>query len=69
MVYTRRDNSKTSLDYSVWISTDLDGWTQERSAIEGTPVLVGDVETGTATLSNIPGDPLPTRLFIQVRAE
>jgi hypothetical protein len=66
--YTRRDSSKTDLIYSVWYSTDLSVWSQDTGATHGTPVLSGEVETVQVTLSNLPGDPLPAKLFIQVRA-
>lgn len=67
--YTRRDSSLTDLVYSVWFSEDLTTWTQDSGAVEGTPVLNGEVETVPVTLSTLPGDPLPAKLFIQVRAE
>jgi len=66
--YTRRDSSKTDLIYGVWYSTDLSVWTQDTGATQGAPVLSGEVETVQVTLSNLPGDPLPGKLFIQVRA-
>lgn len=68
--YTRRKPSLgTNLTYSVWFSTDLAGWTKDTGAIEGTLVPSGDNETVPVTLSALPGDPLPDKLFIQVRAE
>jgi autotransporter-associated beta strand protein len=69
--YTRRATNlpDPTLTYSVWFSTDLDIWTQDTGATEGAPVLNGDVETVEVTLSALPGDPLPGKLFIQVRAE
>jgi autotransporter-associated beta strand protein len=68
--YTRRATNlpDPTLTYSVWFSTDLGTWTQDTGATEGTPVLNGDVETVEVTLSGFPGDPLPGKLFIQVRA-
>ena len=66
--YSRRDSSLTDLVYTVWFSEDLTTWTQDTGAIEGTPVLNGAVETVPVTLSTLPGDPLPAKLFIQVRA-
>jgi autotransporter-associated beta strand protein len=65
--YTRR--SASSLAYSVWFSTDLASWTEDTGAIEGAPMPSGDNETVPVTLSSLPGDPLPTKLFIQVRAD
>jgi autotransporter-associated beta strand protein len=67
--YQRRDNGLTDLTYSVWYSTDLSTWTQDTGATEGTPILTGEVETVEVTLSALPGDPLPAKLFIQVRAQ
>ena len=69
--YTRRATNlpDPTLTYSVWFSTDLSTWTQDTGATEGTPVLNGEVETVEVTLSALPGDPLPAKLFIQVRAE
>ena len=64
--YTRRTGS--GLTYSVWYSENLVGWTKDTGATEGTPVPSGDNETVEVTLSNLPGDPLPAKLFIQVRA-
>lgn len=67
--YTRRDPALTPLNYSVWFSTDLNVWIEDTGATEGTPVLSGEVETVPVTLSTLPGDPLPDKLFIQVRAD
>jgi hypothetical protein len=66
--YTRRDATLTPLSYSVWFSTDLSAWTEDTNAIEDVPVLNGQVETVPVTLSELPGDPLPDKLFIHVRA-
>jgi len=67
--YTRRDASLTPLNYSVWFSTDLSLWTEDAAAVEGESVLSGEVETVPVTLSVLPGDPSPDKLFIQVRAD
>ena len=65
--YVRRLPSLTGLTYSVWYSTDLDGWTEDEGAVEGTPVVNGEVETVPVTLTNsLLSNP---KLFIQVRAE
>ena len=66
--YTRRTDS--GLGYSVWFSTTLESgsWTEDTGAVEGTPVTSGDNETVPVTLSALPGNPLPAKLFIQVRA-
>jgi autotransporter-associated beta strand protein len=66
-IYTRRTDS--GLAYSVWFSTDLAVWTEDTSATEGVPVPSGDNESVEVTLSTLPGDPLPAKLFIQVRAD
>jgi len=67
--YQRRDDDLTGLSYTVWYSTDLSAWTQDTGASQpdGTPDGNG-VETITVTLSSQPGNPLPARLFVQVRA-
>jgi autotransporter-associated beta strand protein len=67
--YTRRTQSLSDLTYSVWFSTDLATWTQDTGATEGTPAVNGEVETVEVTLSTLPGDPLPAKLFVQVRAQ
>ena len=67
--YQRRDNGLTDLTYTVWYSTDLSIWSEDTGAtqIDGTPDVNG-VEMIDVTLSFLPGDPLPGKLFIQVRA-
>jgi len=66
--YTRRDPSLTTLTYSVWFSENLSSWIEDTGAVEGEPVLDGDVETVPVTLSPLAGNPLPAKLFIQLRA-
>jgi autotransporter-associated beta strand protein len=66
--YTRRNSALTApLAYSVWYSTDLVGWTQDTGAIQGTPVLVGNVQTVPMTVSA--GLLTNPKLFIQLRAQ
>ena len=65
--YTRRLLSLTDLQYTVWYSTDLSGWTQDSGAVEGTPAVSGEVETVPVTIS--PSLLTNTKLFIQVRVE
>ena len=64
--YARRTAS--GLAYSVWFSENLAVWTEDTGATEDTPVPSGDNETVEVTLSTLLGDPLPAKLFIQVRA-
>jgi len=65
--YTRRTQSLTGLTYSVWYSNDLSTWAKDTGAVEGTPVVTGQVETVPVTLSSaLMTNP---KLFIQVRAE
>ncbi len=65
--YTRRLQSLTGLTYTVWYSTDLSSWTQDAGATQGTPSVVGEVETIPVTLT---GTLLTnSKIFIQVRAE
>jgi hypothetical protein len=68
--YTRRDTTlpDPTLNYSVWFSTDLVTWTEDTDATETVSGPVDDIETVEVTLSTAPGDPLPGKLFIQVRA-
>jgi autotransporter-associated beta strand protein len=66
--YTRRATpASTGLSYSIWTSTDLGIWTEDSGAVQGTPVVTGEVETVPVTLSSA----LLTnsKLFIQVRAD
>lgn len=67
--YTRRDTALTDLSYTVWFSTDLVAWTEDVSAVQSPPVLGDEVETVQVRLSNLAGDPLPSRMFVQVRAQ
>jgi autotransporter-associated beta strand protein len=66
--YTRRDSSLPSppLSYTIWYSTDLSVWTEDDGAMEGVPVLNGEVETVEVTLT--PALLSNSKLFIQVRA-
>ncbi len=64
--YTRR--AASGLSYSVWFSTDLSNWFEDTGATEGATAVNGSVETVPVTLSALPGNQLPAKLFIQVRA-
>jgi autotransporter-associated beta strand protein len=66
--YTRRDLTlpETSIDYSVWYSTDLINWLEDAGAVEGSIISNGDVDTVPVTISSsLLSNP---KLFIQVRA-
>jgi hypothetical protein len=65
--YTRRDDGLTGWTYSVWVSADLVGWTEDTDAIQ-TAGLPGEdgVETVEVTLS--PGWLGETTLFARVQA-
>jgi autotransporter-associated beta strand protein len=65
--YTRRHKSLTSMNYTVWYSTDLGTWAKDSGATEGSPVVSGDLETVPVILSS--GLLSNPKLFIQVRAE
>ena len=64
--YTRRQQSLTGLNYTVWYSTDLATWTEDTGAVQGVPSLSGQVETVPVTLTNSLLS--NSKLFIQVRA-
>jgi hypothetical protein len=66
LTYTRRKRSLTGLTYSIWHSTDLRMWEHDTGAVEGSPVVAGDLETVPVILSNSLLN--QTKLFIQVRA-
>ncbi len=68
--YTRRNSALTApLAYTVWYSTSLEAgnWMKDAAAVQGTPVLNGDIETVPVTIS--PSLLTHPKLFIQVRAE
>ncbi|MGL4400624.1 MAG: InlB B-repeat-containing protein, partial [Luteolibacter sp.] len=69
MSYTRRRSALTGLDFSVWYSTTLEdgSWVKDTGAMEGLPVVIGEMETVPVTLST----PLlsHSRLFLRVHAE
>ncbi len=65
--YTRRQQSLTGLNYTVWYSTDLATWTEDAGAVQGVPSLSGQVETVPVTLTNSLLS--NSKLFIQVRAK
>lgn len=70
-IYTRRTISLSApaFDYSVWFSTNLGAWTKDTGTSQMVTGTSGQVETVQTTLSALPGDPLPDKLFIQIRAE
>ena len=65
--YTRRDDALSGLDYSIWYSTNLEGWLKDADAIQtaGTPDE-NHVETVVFTLS--PHLQVQPRLFLRVQA-
>jgi hypothetical protein len=64
--YTRRTQSLTGLNYSVWTSSNLTAWTQDTGAVQTPAAPVADVETVTVNLS--PSLLTGPRLFVQLRA-
>ncbi len=64
--YTRRTGS--GLTYSVWFSENLCAWTEDSGATESAIVPSGENETVEVTLSALPGNPLPAKLFVRVLA-
>jgi fibronectin-binding autotransporter adhesin len=67
---TRRNSAFTApLAYSIWYSTTLEAgsWIKDAAAVQGSPVLEGNVETVPVTISaSLLTNP---KLFLQVRAE
>ena len=64
--YTRRDVGLSSAAYSIWVSTDLVGWTEDTAAVQTRQSLSDGVETMEVTLDS--GLLNHDELFIQVRA-
>ena len=68
--YMRRDPNMTDLSYQIWFSEDLVNWTQDTDSLESAvPIPSTENQSVEVTLSALPGNPLPTKLFIQVRAQ
>lgn len=65
--YTRRAQSLTGLNYTVWTSPDLVTWTQDTGSVQTPGAPVAEVETVSVTLS--PGLLAQTRLFVRMRAD
>jgi hypothetical protein len=66
--YTRRDPLLTGLDYKVWTSPDLAGWTEDHAAVEGFTELGGGKQSVTVTLSATAPLAAP-KLFVRVTAD
>lgn len=66
--YTRRVLSLTTLNYKIFTSTTLDGWTEDNNATTGVVSTQGNVETVEVTLSAPKPLASPT-FFIRVVAE
>jgi len=64
--YTRRTQTLTGLNYTVWTSTNLVAWTQDTGAVQTPGAPVAEVETVTVNLS--PAMLTGPRLFVRVRA-
>ena len=65
--YTRRTQALTSLDYTVWTSTNTTAWAQDTGAVQTPSAPIAEVETVAVTLS--PAQVAKPRLFIRIRAE
>jgi autotransporter-associated beta strand protein len=65
--FTRRDPALSKQIFSVWTSTTLLAWTEDKDAILLPGAPVNDIETVAVQLT--PVLPTPTRLFVRVRAE
>lgn len=66
--YTRRVLSLTTLNYKVFTSTTLDGWTEDDNATTSVISTQGNVETVEVTLS-APKPLAAPKLFIRVEAD
>ena len=64
--YTRRERSRTALNYTVWTSPNLSTWTQDTGAVQTTITSVNQIETVTVNLS--PALVSNSSLFVQLRA-
>jgi autotransporter-associated beta strand protein len=65
--YTRRQQSLTGLNYTVWYSTNLTNWTQDSGANQGAPSVSGEVQIVPVTISSsLLTNP---KLFIRVHAQ
>lgn len=67
-LYTRRILSKTTLNYRVFTSQNLSGWTEDTGATSSVISTVGNVETVEVTLSAAKPLAAP-KLFFRVEAE
>jgi uncharacterized repeat protein (TIGR02543 family) len=64
--FTYQRLAASGLTYTIWYSTDLATWTEDTTAVQGTPTPSGDNETVEVTLTaGLLSNP---KLFIQVRA-
>ena len=67
LTYTRRKQSLTGLDYSVWTSTDLNEWTEDTGAMQ-TATAVPGTSNESVDVSLSPGMMSGERLFIRIHA-
>ena len=66
--YTRRHASLTGLDYTVWTSDNLSGWTEDSTAMQTATTIPGtDKQSVEVTLS--PDLLISDRLFVRVLAQ
>ncbi len=66
--YTRRDPALTGLDYKVWTSPDLNGWSEDLAVTETVSDLGGGKQSVTVTLSAAAPLTAP-KLFLRVTAD
>jgi hypothetical protein len=64
--YTRRKRSLNGMNFTVWTSTDMTEWNEDRGAIQTVTGASGDMETVGVTLS--PSLLQNPRLFLHIRA-
>lgn len=66
--YTRRKRTLSGMDFTIWTSTNLSDWTEDRGAVQNTEAITGtERETVEVTLS--PASRTESRLFLRISAQ
>ncbi len=66
--YTRRNASITGLNFTIWTSTNLTGWTKDTGAAQTATDIPGTDQQSVGVLLS-PAVPTPERLFVRVQAD